>query len=214
MVSVFIVIAGDLFTIIEKRFIDKDRENLPGLADGMWFVFATATTIGYGDLSPKSLIGRIMTVPISLLGFVVIASISGVVASLMTIERMGTNVHGVQDLTGKLVAFKEGTAAEESVRRLGLLHGFRTTPVSNQTEAYSMVTKREVDALIHDAPALRYYESRKGAGKVTVVKDLLDIHYYGIFATSGSDLLEPINQAHHTLFEMGRLEDLIEIHGI
>ena len=100
------------------------------------------------------------------------------------------------------------------MRRLGLLHGFRTTPVSNQTEAYSMVTKREVDALIHDAPALRYYESRKGAGKVTVVKDLLGIHYYGIFATSGSDLLEPINQAHHTLFEMGRLEDLIEIHGI
>ena len=95
MVSVFIVIAGDLFTIIEKRFIDKDRENLPGLADGMWFVFATATMIGYGDLSPKSLIGRIMTVPIGLLGFVVIASISGVVASFMTIERMAMNVHGV-----------------------------------------------------------------------------------------------------------------------
>ena len=103
--SIFIVIAGYLFTIIERRFVDQDRQNVPGLADGMWFAFATATTIGYGDLSPKSLIGRIMTVPISLLGFVVIASISGVVASLMTIERMGTNVHGVQDLTGKLVAF-------------------------------------------------------------------------------------------------------------
>lgn len=38
-----------------------DQTNINGFYDAFWFCIVTMTTVGYGDKTPKSLIGRILT---------------------------------------------------------------------------------------------------------------------------------------------------------
>ena len=59
----------------------------PGIhsyADSLWFCFASATSIGYGDLTAVTLIGRIIIVFLSVYSIAVIAIVTAVITSFFT----------------------------------------------------------------------------------------------------------------------------------
>ena len=58
--------------------------NINTYQDSLWFCFASATTIGYGDVAAVTLIGRIITVILSIYSVAVIAIFTAVVTSLFT----------------------------------------------------------------------------------------------------------------------------------
>ncbi len=56
----------------------------PGIrsySDSLWFCFASATSIGYGDISAVTMIGRIITVILSVYSIAVIAIFTAVITS-------------------------------------------------------------------------------------------------------------------------------------
>ena len=59
----------------------------PGIhnyGDGIWFCFASATSIGYGDLAAVTVPGRIITVVLSVYSIAVIAVFTAVITSFFT----------------------------------------------------------------------------------------------------------------------------------
>ena len=59
----------------------------PGIhsyADSLWFCFASATSIGYGDFTAVTLIGRIIIVFLSVYSIAVIAIVTAVITSFFT----------------------------------------------------------------------------------------------------------------------------------
>ena len=58
--------------------------NINTYQDSLWFCFASATTIGYGDVSAVTLFGRIITVFLSIYSIGVVAIFTAVVASFFT----------------------------------------------------------------------------------------------------------------------------------
>ena len=59
----------------------------PGIhsyGDSMWFCFASATSIGYGDLAAVTVPGRIITVVLSVYSIAVIAIVTAVITSFFT----------------------------------------------------------------------------------------------------------------------------------
>ena len=68
----FVVIAA-LIWILEP--------NIHTLPDSLWYCFAAATTIGFGDVSAVSFLGRILTVILSVYSIVFIAVITAVITS-------------------------------------------------------------------------------------------------------------------------------------
>ena len=58
--------------------------NIHSYQDSLWFCFASATTIGYGDIAAVTLIGRIITVILSIYSIAVVAIFTAVITSFYT----------------------------------------------------------------------------------------------------------------------------------
>ncbi|KAL5511007.1 hypothetical protein ACEPAG_3726 [Sanghuangporus baumii] len=79
----FLVIFSTILYFIERgtwdpilqTFIDVDGEpsQFSSIPAAGWFVLVTITTVGYGDLTPRSILGRLLTVPLLVFGLLLIA---------------------------------------------------------------------------------------------------------------------------------------------
>jgi voltage-gated potassium channel len=58
-----------------------DREEYPDVGVGMWWALQTVTTVGYGDVTPSHLTGRLLGAVVMLQGTAFIAIITAVITS-------------------------------------------------------------------------------------------------------------------------------------
>ena len=105
VVGITVIIAlsfGVLISVIE-----------PGIGtpwDGVWWAFVTATTVGYGDISPESFSGRILAVVLMLFGIGLLGLFTGLVAAHFVeeddvatdaeIARLHDRLDGIEDALG------------------------------------------------------------------------------------------------------------------
>lgn len=63
------------------RFIEPQVDTF---FDGIYFSFVASTTIGFGDIVPVTLIGKIITIVVTLIGILTVAMVPGVVVAYYT----------------------------------------------------------------------------------------------------------------------------------
>ncbi|MFA9380453.1 MAG: glutamine ABC transporter substrate-binding protein GlnH [Acetanaerobacterium sp.] len=125
------------------------------------------------------------------------------------VQEGNTDIQGVDDLAGKIVATKTGTSAydyiTESITGIGELKHF-----PNIDQAFMELQKGACDAVIFDSPNLLYYANNEGKGNVKVVGDLMYGNQFGIALRKDEDpeLLADINDALATLTENGKYDEL------
>lgn len=68
--SLIILLAALIFCLLEPK-------TFPTLIEGIWFSMTTATTVGYGDYSPKTNIGRLFGMGFFILGIITITMFLG-----------------------------------------------------------------------------------------------------------------------------------------
>jgi voltage-gated potassium channel len=71
---VVVIGAGVLISLI-------DRDEYPNVGIGMWWALQTVTTVGYGDVTPMQLSGRLVAVFVMLEGIAFVAIITAVITS-------------------------------------------------------------------------------------------------------------------------------------
>ena len=69
----FIFLFGYLFYVSEP--------GVRNLGDGIWWALVTITTVGYGDITPVTTLGRIVASSLMLLGLGLIATITAIVSA-------------------------------------------------------------------------------------------------------------------------------------
>jgi voltage-gated potassium channel len=79
LVAVAVVFVGALGVFI---FESESNRAIGSFGDALWWAVVTATTVGYGDLSPVTLEGRLIAVVLMLTGIGVIGVFTATVASL------------------------------------------------------------------------------------------------------------------------------------
>ena len=69
----FIFLFGYLFYVSEP--------GVRNLSDGIWWALVTITTVGYGDITPVTTLGRVVASSLMLLGLGLIATITAIVSA-------------------------------------------------------------------------------------------------------------------------------------
>jgi len=73
IILIYIVVL--ITSAIILKFVDP---NIPTVPDGLWYLYVSFTTIGYGDIVVSTHIGRIITVIVSLFGIYIVTLITSV----------------------------------------------------------------------------------------------------------------------------------------
>ena len=72
--AVVTVGAGALISLI-------DSGEYPNVGVGLWWAIQTVTTVGYGDVAPKDVVGRVVAALVMLYGIAFIAIVTAVITS-------------------------------------------------------------------------------------------------------------------------------------
>ena len=72
--AVVTVGAGTLISLI-------DNKEYPNVGVGLWWAIQTVTTVGYGDVTPRDVVGRVVAALVMLYGIAFIAIVTAVITS-------------------------------------------------------------------------------------------------------------------------------------
>ena len=79
-VIVLVVILGSIMYVIESPY----NETFTSIPHSIYWAIVTITTVGYGDMTPVTSLGRFIASGVMLLGYAIIAVPSGIVTSELT----------------------------------------------------------------------------------------------------------------------------------
>lgn len=120
-----------------------------------------------------------------------------------------TDIKGVEDLAGKTVASRLGSAPLDYIKEN--IPDAKPLPFEQLDQVYLAVEGGTADAVLYDAPNVEYYVSTAGAGKLKVVGDLLEAQDYGIAVSKGNDeLVAAMDEALATIIADGTYAEIFK----
>ena len=76
------IILGLLLLICAFSYVLKFLEDsIPTFTDGLWYCFAIVTTIGFGDITAVTLVGRILSIILGVYGIIVVSLITSIIVN-------------------------------------------------------------------------------------------------------------------------------------
>jgi polar amino acid transport system substrate-binding protein len=194
--GLFAVMAGVAFLIwlCERRANPAHfggGHTVRGLGSALWWSAATMTTVGYGDVAPRTVKGRVIAVVWMFVILVLISIFTASMASILTTERLnqGAAIRGLDDLR----QIRIGTFADSSSARY-----LETNHIDYQAlgrdQLFEALQKNKIQAVLYDEPFLRYVVRTQYQGRFTVLPLHLAPQLYAFAVPEGSALREPINR--------------------
>ena len=200
-----LLVLAHVLWLIDRRSNPLFRRPYPlVIGEALWGIVLIVATGEYGDRAAPGVVKRVAVAGTWLLGMVMVAQLTATVTSSQTVARLRSSIRGPGDLHGKRVATVKGTVAEDYLRSLGQV------PLAMATagEAIERLARGEVEAVVFNAPTLRYWAKQRLSGDLEVVGPVFRPELYGIAVSAGSPLREQINAVMLAIYEDGTYEDI------
>lgn len=199
MLLLLIAFAG--VTSIGYWFIEKGNsvpeDFYTGIIDSFWWAVVTFSTVGYGDISPATPLGKLYGLVSILIGLGIFGLYIAQLSASLTLKRIKSTITSVSDLAGKKVGVKAGTTGIEIAHK----YGSDVVTFTSINEAVEAMMQGEVSAVIADAPPL---QNIKNIPDLVLVGGLFSRQNYAfILPTKKSSLLKKINSTLISLREDG-----------
>ena len=203
-VAVLLVFAHLLWLVERRHTPSFARGYWRGILEGLWGVTLIFATGEHGDRETPRQVKRLVIGGMWLTGVVMIAQFTAAVTSALTVEQLRSSITGPSDLPGKRIATAPGSVAAAwlQARDLPFL------PLSDTEQAYAMLVHGEIDAVIYEAPQLRYWLASRGRSAAALVGPVFQSEPYAIAVPLGSPLRKRINQALLSMQADGSLEEI------
>jgi len=160
-----------------------------GIGSGFWWSAVTMTTVGYGDKAPVTLAGRIVGLIWMFAAIIIISSFTAAITSSLTVTQLESVIKGPEDLPKVTVGTIANTTSESYLKQIQI--SFRS--FGSPQEGLKALKEGKIQALVYDAPILRYYIHQNYIGSLEVLPYRLQRQEYGIALQPNSPLRERIN---------------------
>lgn len=162
-----------------------------GFGSALWWSAGTLTSVGCGEMSPRTVKGRVIAVAWMFISLVLVSTFTATMASILTTERLsqGTVIRGLDDLR----QIRIGTFADSSTAQY-----LQTNHIDYQAfgrdDLFKALAERKIQVVLYDEPFLRYVVRTQYPDQFTVLPLNLDTQLYAFAVRESSPLREPINR--------------------
>lgn len=188
-----LLLVGFIVWLFERKHNEEEfgGSATHGVGAGLWWAAVTMTTVGYGDKAPKSVGGRLVGLVWMFAAIIIISSFTAAIATSLTVGQLESRVKGAKDLPNVRVATVTDSVSSEYMRG----HGIHYAGTKNLQASLDMLAKGKVDAVVYDAPLLKYLANQEYPKRTRVLPGTFDRQDYAIALPEGSKLREPVNRA-------------------
>lgn len=179
----FLVGAGGIIWILERDPLTpsnlKDAKGnmvipanpAPGIMTGAWFGLVTMTTVGYGDIAPKTWAGRLWGLILTLSSLFLVGMFTAEIATALTVSALEDHVvHSYHDLDHHHVAVVGGSMPHrfmsDRAHSKAVVHDYPTSRAACE----ALLSSPDIVAVVGMTDALQYQlmnmESLEGQTKI------------------------------------------------
>jgi polar amino acid transport system substrate-binding protein len=190
---IMLVLIGIAMWIVEQGARSASSESsVVSLRDGLYWAVVTMTTVGYGDKTPKTTLGRAVAALWMLSSLVLVSVLSTSLVSRLTAERVESqNFTASIDLHEKRLAAVAQSSGAEYLDQLHLQYA----KYKDLSEALDSLAKGHSNAVINSVGALQYYVSKRYSKVIEVPQGLLAPAYMAIALPQHSPIKHSIDLA-------------------
>lgn len=204
-----LALVGTLIWLAERK-TSPDQfpyEPSPGIANGIWLAIVTMTTVGYGDRTPRTFVGRVIAGIWMVVSLVTATSLVAGIASTLTLTGLQTNlVATAEQLRGKKIAVVPGSTGVAFARR----YGAEIVNVPSIAAGAELVRRHSVEGMVFDRPELLYFQTQHHEPAESVSKAEYEHQGYAFaFPLSSQPLIHTVNLHLLRMEESGRVDRIV-----
>lgn len=164
----------------------------------------TMSTVGYGDLAPKTLGGRIVALVWMIFSIVFIAVFTASITTTLTISELKGKVRGFGDLYKVRTGSIPGSEGFDYLTRQGVaVVSFASVP-----EGMEALASGRIDAFVLNEQVLKHLAKRDFPGRIQILPGTYDEYFVSIALQQNSTLRKPINKALLSLMKTQRWTEI------
>lgn len=200
-----LLIIAHILWFFERGVVDSRHDYFRddykgGIWDAFWWAFIVMTMGGFENEVPHKVVSRLLAMVWITASLFFISTLTAKITTALTVSELKTNISTVQDLKRKRVGISQGPTARNYLEK----HGVKVTKEYAVLEdLLADLEAGKLDAIVQDAPILRYYASHEGKGKVVLAGRIFKPEKYGILFPDRSTLRERVNQILIEIYEDG-----------
>lgn len=185
------VLPAHILWLIERRHADPavSRSYFPGIFQS--FAWGIGSLVGAGGPPPLRWIARPVAILWGFTSIVFVAFYTANLTATLTVANLQAQISGPADLYDKAVATVADTTSAAYLRTMGV----EATTMPTIDDCYRALREDGYDAVVFDAPVLRYYAAHRGDGVGVMAGPVFQENDYGFVFTVGSGLRKPVDQA-------------------
>ena len=195
IILAMLVLIGVAMWVVEQRArsaAQGSESSVVSLRDGLYWAVVTMTTVGYGDKTPKTALGRVVAILWMLSSLVLVSLLSTSLVSRLTAERVESRDPAASiELKGKKLAAVARSSGAEYLDELHLQY----TKYKDLPEALDSLATGQSNAVVNSVGALQYFISKRHARTLEIPQGLLAPAYMAIALPEHSPLKRPIDRA-------------------
>jgi len=201
--ALFLFICSIIIWYAERGHPSFNDHFLRGVGDGIYWTNTTMTTVGYGDKTPHTPMGKVFSIIVMWVGIALVYPF--VIAQMNTaIQSAQNNSVEVSDLTAVKVGVKDETTSERYAQSAGA----KVVEFSSNDQAITALYNKEIEAVITDVPLAQYLVKKRSKLRSVPVPDQEE--FYGFALQQNSPYRERINQALLGLMEDGTYREIYD----
>ena len=209
LLIVLLFVVGNLLWLVER---ERNKEQFPqdywhGVGNGMWFALVTLTTVGYGDRTPITKSGRIIAGVWMIFTTMTISSLTAGIATTLTLFLSNQGVAELsypEDIKDLRISVVKGSTGEKWANQ----YQARINQTQTLVDAINLLKLDEVDGVVFDAPALKYYLRNHPKDSLKLSPVDFATEAYGFMVSTDNSFLKKIDIKLLEMQENGKIGEI------